>query len=85
MTTPYRSGRTKDQFIRIAVIEGNVAYVPPGLFAEMQETAINPLLTEMERTEAQRRWLLLTPSEWVIAKMRGLNVVVDYEMEDIRG
>ena len=80
----YQSGRTKEQFIRLAVIEGRTAYVPPGLFAKMQETSINPTLSGMEQAEEQCRWLLLTHDEWTIAKISGFHIIVDYEMEDLK-
>lgn len=79
----YISGRSQDQFIRLAVIEGHTAYVPPGLFAKMRETAIDPTIIEMQRAAEQCRWLQLRSDEWTLAKLRGLTLVVDYEMEDI--
>jgi len=79
----YKSGRTQDQFIRIAVIEGSRAYVPPGLFNLMQENAASGK-SEMEKAEEMRRLLMLRIDEWELARVRGLEVVVDYEMENVK-
>lgn len=80
---PYASGRSSDQFIRLAVIEGHIAYVPPSLYDLMQRTSINPCLTEIGKAEELRRLLLLTEAEYRIARLRGLEIVVDYELQGV--
>jgi hypothetical protein len=66
------------------VVEGGRVYVPPRLFMRLQEVGVGGM-SDWEKNEEIVRLLSLTVKERILAA-RGMELVVDYEMEsDVGG
>jgi hypothetical protein len=78
----FPSGRTKGQFIRIAVIEGNNIYVTPQQYDLLQRISYNTDLIEAEKARAIANVLALTESECQCARYRQLNIIVDRDLRE---
>lgn len=76
----YKSGRTKEPFIRTTVVEGNNIYVSPDLYNRLHEIVHNPLIADPKKAEEIKALLALTPVELILIHIKGYTIVVDYDL-----
>jgi hypothetical protein len=78
----YKSGRTKEQTTRTAVIEGTKIYVTSRIHYQLNLALAN-VIPDFERVRRISEILDLTLPEKASAMIRGFEVIVDDELQDI--